>query len=211
VAALAGMAAAFLPGVNDPSARTRRRCSGETPAHGGADGRQAGRPPAPSGGSTMITNRTLSSTLDRMLTLNRALDQAFATTMGSNTARLWVPPMDVAERANAYLVTMELPGVDPAQVEVHFEQNVLTIHGTKPASFDPKDGELRIYTNERVSGTFERSVRLPDFVDSTSIEAAFENGLLTILVPKAQAAQPRRIEIRGMQPTTPQIEEATKN
>ncbi|MDQ3949017.1 MAG: Hsp20/alpha crystallin family protein, partial [Gemmatimonadota bacterium] len=105
-----------------------------------------------------------------------------------------------AEKADAYLINVELPGVEPSQVEINFEQNVLTIRGTKPSSFDGSSGEYRVYTAERVNGEFERSVRLPDFVDSERIEASYSHGLLRIVVPKAQAAQPRRIEIKGGTP-----------
>jgi HSP20 family protein len=142
--------------------------------------------------TTMLTTRSLGS-LDRMLTLNRAFDQAFNGSLGS---RVWVPAMDVAERGDAYVVQAELPGVNPDQVELSFEQNVLTLRGTKPASFDvSNDGELRVFAAERVHGSFERSVRLPEFVDADRISASFTNGLLTITVPKAEAAKPRRIEI----------------
>ena len=143
----------------------------------------------------MMNTRSLGSSLDRMLTLNRALDQAFNGVAGS---RVWVPALDVAERGDAYVIHAELPGVSPDQVDVSFEQNVLTIRGTKPASFDvTADGELRMFAAERVHGSFERSVRLPEFVDADKIDANFTNGLLTVTVPKAQAAQPRKIEIRG--------------
>lgn len=153
----------------------------------------------------MMHTRGLSTTLDRMLSLNRALDQAFSAP-ASGAGRLWVPPMDVAERTDAYLVHAELPGVDPANVEVSFEQNVLTVRGTKPSGLETsQQGELRVYSNERVSGTFERSLRFPDYVDAERIEAGFADGLLTITIPKAQAAQPRRIEIRaGASPQVPQ-------
>ena len=145
-----------------------------------------------------MTNRSLSSTLDRMWTLNRALDQALSAGLGNPRApQLWVPAMDVAEKADAYLISVELPGVEPSQVEINFEQNVLTVRGVKPSSFDANTGEYRVYTAERVSGEFERAVRLPDFVDSERIEASYSHGLLRITVPKAQAAQPRKIEIRG--------------
>ena len=144
----------------------------------------------------MMNTRTL-GTIDRMLTLNRALDQAFN---GMGSARVWVPALDVAERGDAYLVHAELPGVNPDQVEVRFEQNVLTIRGSKPASFDvSNDGEVRVFAAERVHGSFERSLRLPEFVDADRIDANFENGLLTITIPKAQTAQPRKIQIRGQQ------------
>ena len=141
----------------------------------------------------MLTTRPLATSLDRMLTLNRVFDQAFATANGS---RVWVPAMDVAERGDAYVVHTELPGVAPDQVEITFEQNVLTIRGTKPTSYDTgAEGELRLFTAERVSGSFERNVRLPEFVDADHIRANFTNGLLTVTVPKAEAAKPRRIEV----------------
>jgi HSP20 family protein len=145
--------------------------------------------------TTMLNTRSLGSSLDRMLTLNRALDQAFNGVTGS---RVWVPALDVAERGDAYVIHAELPGVSPEQVDVSFEQNVLTIRGTKPASFDvAAEGEVRVFAAERVHGSFERSVRLPEFVDADRIDANFTNGLLTVTVPKAQAAQPRKITIRG--------------
>src|SRR5690349_20639562 len=92
--------------------------------------------------STMLNTRTLGTSLDRMLTLNRALDQAF-NGMGS---RVWVPALDVAERGDAYVIHAELPGVSPDQVDIRFEQNVLTIRGSKPASFDvAAEGEVRVF------------------------------------------------------------------
>jgi HSP20 family protein len=128
-----------------------------------------------------------------MLTLNRVFDQAFGASLGS---RVWVPALDVSERADAYVVHAELPGVSPEQVDVGFEQNVLTIRGSKPSSFDPStDGELRVFAAERVYGSFERAVRLPEFVDADRIEAKFADGLLVVTVPKAQAAQPRKIKL----------------
>jgi HSP20 family protein len=140
----------------------------------------------------MLTTRNLGM-LDRMLTMDRVFDQALGNAAAS---RVWVPTMDVAERRDAYVVQVELPGLAPEQVDVSFEKNVLTVRGTKPASFDvAAEGELRIFAAERVSGTFERSVRLPEFVDAERISANFTHGLLTITVPKAEAAQPRRITI----------------
>ena len=145
-----------------------------------------------------MTNRSLSSTLDRMWTLNRALDQALASGFDRTRGpQVWVPAMDVAEKADAYVINVELPGVEPGQVEINFEQNVLTIRGAKPSSFDATNGEYRVYTAERVSGEFERAVRLPDFVDTERIDASYSHGLLQILVPKAQTAQPRKIEIKA--------------
>ena len=142
----------------------------------------------------MLATRPFGTSLDRMLTMNRALDQALN---GGAAARVWVPAMDVAERGDAYVVHAELPGVAPEQVDVSFDQNVLTIRGSKSSAFDPNaGGELHLFAAERVTGTFERSVRLPEFVDPDRIEAAFTNGLLTITIPKAEAAKPRRIQVK---------------
>ena len=140
----------------------------------------------------MVNTRSLGTPIDRMLSLNQAFDQAF----GALGSRVWVPAMDVAERGDAYLVQAELPGVSPDQVDVSFEQNVLTIRGTKAGSFDVNaEGELRVFAAERVHGSFERSVRLPEFVDADRIDAKFAHGLLTITVPKAEAAKPRKIAV----------------
>ena len=137
------------------------------------------------------TARPLSS-LDRMLSLNNVLDQAFSGSLGS---RAWVPALDVAERGDAYVVYADLPGVSPDQVEVTFEQQLLTIRGTKSSLDLGTSAELRIYAAERVHGSFERSVRLPEFVDADRIRAAFDHGVLEITVPKAEAAHPRKITI----------------
>ena len=144
----------------------------------------------------MISSRNFNSTLDRMLSLNRAFDQAFsAATQGQS--RVWIPAIDVVEKKDAYLMYAELPGVGASEIDISFEQNVLTIRGSKRSAIDANtDGEVRVYAAERVSGSFERSIRLPEFVDGERISAEFTNGVLTVTVPKAQAAQPRRIEVK---------------
>ena len=140
----------------------------------------------------MVTTRSLNSTLDRMITLNRAIDQAF--NVGS---RAWVPAIDITETKDAYVLYADLPGVDASDVEIAFEKNVLTLKGAKPTTFQPnEDAGVRVHAAERVTGKFERAVRLPEYVDGEKITAAFANGLLTVTVPKATAAQARRIEIR---------------
>jgi HSP20 family protein len=149
-----------------------------------------------------MLNRSLNATLDRMMTLNRALDEAFAQSMnGTGDVRSWVPPLDVVERADAYLIAVEVPGVDPSSIDVNFEQNILTVRGSKPMGFEiAKDAELRVYSAERPVGNFERSVRLPEFVDGEKIAAEFHHGVLFLTIPKMQAAQPRRIQIKAAEP-----------
>ncbi|MGH7671146.1 MAG: Hsp20/alpha crystallin family protein [Gemmatimonadaceae bacterium] len=147
----------------------------------------------------MIATRSLSSTLDRMLSMNRGLDGAPAGQRREFDG-LWVPALDVTERKDAYLVILELPGVDPKDVDISFEQNVLTVRGTKASTLAAGDNEMRVYANERVSGMFERAIRLPEFVDGDNITAQSANGLLEITIPKAQVAQPRKIEIKAATP-----------
>jgi HSP20 family protein len=141
-----------------------------------------------------MLNRSLTSTLDRMMTINRALDEAFTAGVGRAADRVWVPALDVVEKADAYVLYAELPGVDKSSIDVQFEQNVLTVKGTKPVAIEA-DGEVRVFAAERVSGAFERSVRLPSFVDAEQIAATYVDGLLTITIPKAKAAQARKIEL----------------
>lgn len=142
----------------------------------------------------MLATRTFGTSLDRMLTLNRAFDHALSTSTGN---RVWVPALDVAERSDAFVIQAELAGVAPDQVDISFEQNVLTIRGAKPATSAAANGaEVRVFASERVHGAFERSVRLPEHLDAERIDASFTNGLLTVTVPKAPAAQPRKIAIK---------------
>lgn len=136
------------------------------------------------------------STLDRMLTLNRALDEAFTTSMNGEAARVWVPAIDLIERKDSYVVRAELPGVARENIDITFEKNVLTISGQKASTIETQDEELRVFAAERVSGSFSRSLRMPDYIDGEKIEADYKDGLLTITIPKAELAQPRKIEVR---------------
>ena len=148
----------------------------------------------------MLTSRSLNSTIDRMLTLNRVLDEAMSGSWNGSAAgsRVWVPALDVIEKRDAYLIAVEVPGIDPAAIDVSFEQNVLTVRGSKPLGFDlDEKAEVRVYAAERVRGEFERSVRLPEFVDSEGIVAEHRHGVLFLTVPKAQAARAKKISIKG--------------
>ncbi|HMA03345.1 MAG: Hsp20/alpha crystallin family protein [Gemmatimonas sp.] len=149
----------------------------------------------------MMTLRPISPTLDRMFSLDRELDRVFGNALTNGGSRVWHPATDVIEQANGYLVSLELPGVQPDAVEVVFEQNTLTVRGTKAPTVQPtEDAELRIYTAERVSGAFERSFRLPEHVDGNAIQATFQNGVLSISIPKKPASQPRKIAINSTEP-----------
>ena len=141
----------------------------------------------------MITSQ-LMPTFNRVLAFDRDLNRL----VNWNGQRAFVPALDVVERADAYLISAELPGVDPSAVEISFENNTLTLRGSKQPSLQPQENEeLRVYTAERLTGSFERAVRLPEYVEGDKIEASYTNGVLTITIPKAAAARPRKIEIKG--------------
>jgi HSP20 family protein len=129
--------------------------------------------------------------------LNRILDEAFSGAgfpeQGSVITSTLFAPTDVSEDENALQITMELPGVDPDDVRLSLENNVLTIRGEKKQQFD--ENNERVHRFERVYGVFERTFVLPNTVDPDSIEARFENGVLIVRIPKAERARPREIRV----------------
>jgi HSP20 family protein len=142
-----------------------------------------------------MINNALMPTFNRVLAFDRELDRL----VNWNGKRFFVPSLDVVERADAYLISAELPGVDPANVEISFEANTLTLRGTKQPSLKAQENEeLRVYTAERLAGSFERAVRLPEYVEGDKIEATYAHGVLTITVPKAVAARARKIEVKAL-------------
>lgn len=144
----------------------------------------------------MVTVTPLNSVLDRMVSLSRAMDQAFTPTGNatSTTARAWAPAIDAVETEAGYVVSIDLPGVAADKVEVNFEKNTLVVRGERPAPVT--EGTTRVFFTEREWGAFERFLRFPQHVEGDKITAAFTNGVLTVTVPKSEAAKPRRIEVR---------------
>lgn len=107
----------------------------------------------------------------------------------------WRPAVDIKEETNRFLITADLPGVDPKDIEITMENGVLTIKGERTSeATEEKEGYKRV---ERVSGTFYRRFSLPDSADAENIEASGKDGVLTITLPKHEKVQPRRIEVKG--------------
>ena len=135
--------------------------------------------------------------------LRREIDRLFEDTFGGDARRSgWAPAVDIREDSKEITLEVELPGIKPSDVEVVAENGVLTIRGEKQStSTDGSEG--RYHVVERSYGSFTRSFQLPTGMDEQRIEADFNDGLLTVRIPKAALAQPRRIEIRnsGSQPT----------
>jgi HSP20 family protein len=134
-----------------------------------------------------------------LFSTRREIDRVFDRFFGQadSMAGSWVPSVDVRETKDAIEVVAELPGMKPEEVEVNIENNVLTIGGEKKHEVSEGNGEGEYHFVERRYGRFERSFTLPRTVDAGRIAARFSNGLLTITLPKAEAAKPRRVEIQA--------------
>jgi HSP20 family protein len=104
--------------------------------------------------------------------------------------------LDVAEKEDAYVVKASLPGVNPEDVDITLAENVLTIRGETKADNDIKQENYHL--RERRFGSFMRSITLPNAVDADKIEALNENGVLTLVLPKAESVKPRKIEVKRM-------------
>ncbi len=123
-------------------------------------------------------------------------------------ATVWAPPVDISERKDAYLVTAELPGIKAAEVEILFEDGLLTIQGERHFTHD--SAEEKMHRAERFHGAFRRSITLPSHVEADKIEASAQDGVLQIMVPKAPAVQAKRIQVRAGQAHTA-LKAAAKN
>jgi HSP20 family protein len=110
------------------------------------------------------------------------------------TTTAWTPALDISERKDAYLVTVELPGLKPEDLDITMEDGLLTIQGER--QFTSESSEQQFHRVERHYGAFRRSITLPAHVMAEEIQASFEDGVLQILVPKAEEAKPKRIQVR---------------
>jgi HSP20 family protein len=102
-------------------------------------------------------------------------------------------PMDAYRKDDSFLLQLDLPGVTPGSIELTVEDNVLTISAERPVP--PKGDNVESVIAERNFGTFTRQVVLGKTLDSERIEASYEGGVLTVAIPVAEQAKPRRIEV----------------
>lgn len=111
----------------------------------------------------------------------------------NGTTAAWAPSVDVLEQKDGIRIMAELPGVKPEDVKISVEENVLTIGGTKQQAAE--EHTERVHRYERTYGTFERTFTLPATIDADAIKASFENGVLTVTLPKEAKAKPRQIPV----------------
>jgi len=107
--------------------------------------------------------------------------------------RTWVPQVDIFEKGDDLVIRAEVPGVDRSDIDVHVEDGNLVLRGER--KFDTESADGKVYRRERFHGSFSRRFSLPDTVDASHIQAAYKDGVLTVTLPKAVEAKPRKIAI----------------
>lgn len=126
--------------------------------------------------------------------INRLFGNARENDSSSATA-MWVPPVDIHEYADRFELYVDLPGVDPATVELTLEAGILTLSGDRPQAARRNGEEAQGLRVERGHGQFHRRFVLPDTVDGEKVNATGNHGVLTVTIPKQPKAMPRRIQI----------------
>ena len=127
--------------------------------------------------------------------LNHYFDSAESSDTNASSAATadWVPPADIEEYADRFIMKIDIPGVDVGAGEITLEQGILTVVGNRPK--DRAENDLQRGRIERPTGRFHRHFALPETVDSNGVQAAGKNGVLQIIIPKQPKAQAKRIKV----------------
>ena len=146
--------------------------------------------------------RELNTIQNEMNRLFNTFFDAPGTTQGASgggTLRRWIPAMDLLETQEEFVLRADLPGLSDGDVNIELEDNVLTVSGERKSEHEErKEGYYRV---ERASGSFSRSLTLPEGVDPQRIKASFDRGVLEVRIPKPEERKPRKVAISvGEQP-----------
>ena len=126
--------------------------------------------------------------------LSREMDRLLRETSGVSRAGVF-PPLNVYDDGESLIVHAEIPGIDPNDLELNATVNALTIKGERKT---PKtDEKASFHRRERGHGIFSRTINLPQEIDPTKVQATCKLGVLEVLLPKAEATKPRKIEIQS--------------
>lgn len=128
----------------------------------------------------------LEQQLERLINANSAPQQS----QGAN----WMPAVDIHESEDAYTLVADLPGMKKEDISVNVVEDRVTLKGSRKREERHEEKGYRRY--ERAEGTFERSFRINGGVDAAKVEATFENGVLTVKLPKPEETKPRQIEVK---------------
>ena len=124
--------------------------------------------------------------------LDRFAEQVLGTPAGTARAPRFMP-MDLYRSGDHYVLHADLPGIDPGSVDLSVDGGTLTIQAERTAR--PDDESVQWLASERFSGRYQRQMSLGDDIDSARIQATYHNGVLTVTIPVAERAKPRRIEV----------------
>jgi len=127
--------------------------------------------------------------------MNRMFDPGFPFENGELASASWVPAVDIEETPETLRVIAEVPGIKREDIQVEFENGMLTIRGTRTREEEKK--EKNFHRVERSFGSFVRAFRLPATVDAEKISATYEDGVLKLEMPKREESKARRIQIGG--------------
>jgi HSP20 family protein len=140
----------------------------------------------------------VSDLASEFVNMQREIDKMFDRFRGGisddSNSSAFMPVVDIVERKDDYLVKVELPGVNKNDVKITIQNDILTIRGEKKLEKETKDENY--HRVERSYGTFQRSFTLPSSVKSDKIDATYDNGVLSISLPKAEEAKPKEIEVK---------------
>lgn len=123
----------------------------------------------------------------------RDFDRLTQNLWGGEVRRLNGVPMDAYRKGSEFLVHFDVPGIDPDSIELTVEKNVLTVSAERTRQWGDDDEEVVV--SERPVGTFSRQLFLGETLDPEHIQAGCQNGVLTLRIPVAEAAKPRKVEI----------------
>jgi HSP20 family protein len=131
---------------------------------------------------------------DTLFNLQRALEARLTSDWlrDLTTSQGPFPPINVSQQGDDILAIIELPGIDKGSLQVQAQENTIRISGKKTASY-PED--VSVHRRERISGEFDRTISLPVELDPDGIKAEYQDGILALLLPRAERAKPRSIKI----------------
>ena len=134
------------------------------------------------------------SPFDRLSSLRDLLDSAFQLASSApGSVPGWAPPLDIFEDTERVTIQVELSGMKKEDFELSLQDGVLTISGERKFEEEKREGES--FRRERLFGAFSRSVTLPSAVKAEEVKATYEDGVLTVTLPKAEEAMPKKIQV----------------
>ena len=126
---------------------------------------------------------------------NRLCERAGDADESTSATAEWAPAVDIEEHADKYVLHVDVPGVDPAAIEITLDKGVLTLSGSREKAVEQKTVESRRV--ERITGRFLRRFTLPESVDAENVKATGRHGVLEVVIPKREAAKPRKITVNS--------------